>query len=80
MHDFCEYLAVFGQLLVDVNCTTDVEEKTHTINVQWQVDPNLNLTNDIILNESAKFDFSTLVECMSTNTSISVSGMFSIIT
>ena len=61
MHDFCEHLAVLGQLLVDVNCTTDVEEKTHTINVQWQVDPNLNLTNEMILNESAELDFVTIV-------------------
>ena len=73
MHNFCTHSAVLGQLLVDVNCTTNVEEKTHTISVQWQVDPNLNLTSETISNQLRKMDVRVYVTCNSTNRSIVVS-------
>ena len=73
MYDFCTHLAVLGQLLVDVNCTTNVEAKTHTISVHWQVDPNLNLTSKTISNRLREMDVRAYVTCSSTNKSIVVS-------
>ena len=62
-----------GPPFVDINCTTDHETQTHTINIFWKVDPpaNLNLTPAQISYRLA--DARADIDCDSTNRTVAVS-------
>ncbi|XP_065889006.1 uncharacterized protein [Dysidea avara] len=59
-----------GPPFVDINCTTDHEAQTHTINIFWKVDPpaNLNLTPAQISYRLA--DARADIDCDSTNRTV----------
>ena len=66
-------IADMGPPFVYINCTTDHEAQTHTINIFWKVDPptNLNLTPAQISYRLA--DARADIDCDSTNRTVAVS-------
>ena len=66
-------IADMGRPFVDINCTTDHEAQTHTINIFWKVDPpaNLNLTPAQISYRLA--DARADIDCDSTKRTVAVS-------